>query len=82
MQNGFCHPDGAAATRLDISAHRAIVPRVAALVEAAHDAGIPVFWSRQEHLRDDAMRVEVAFASDPSLRDRIERWPVPDAVAT
>src|SRR6266571_884365 len=54
MQNGFCHPEGAVGARLDISDHRAIVPRVAALVRAAHEKGIPVFWTLQEHLQGDA----------------------------
>jgi ureidoacrylate peracid hydrolase len=53
MQNGFCHPKGAVATQLDIAEHRAIVPRVRALVESAHLVGIPVFWTRQEHRAGD-----------------------------
>lgn len=53
MQNGFCHPKGAVATRLDISAHREILPRVESIVTAAHEASVPVFWSRQEHLDGD-----------------------------
>lgn len=54
MQNGFCHRDGSVGMRLDISEHRAIVPRIAQVVQAAHDALVPVFWSRQEHLPGDA----------------------------
>jgi ureidoacrylate peracid hydrolase len=54
MQNGFCHPDGSVGARLDISAHRAVVPRIKELVDAAHQAGLPVFWSQQQHLPGDA----------------------------
>jgi ureidoacrylate peracid hydrolase len=54
MQIGFCHPNGAVASRLDIGSHRAIIPHVESLVAAAHDTGVAVFWSRQEHLRGDA----------------------------
>jgi ureidoacrylate peracid hydrolase len=57
MQNGFCHPDGSVAKRLDISGYRVTIPYVRSLVEAAHDARIPVFWSRQEHLEHDAGRL-------------------------
>jgi ureidoacrylate peracid hydrolase len=57
MQNGFCHPDGAVASRFDISGHRRVIAPVAELVGAAHRAGIPVFWSRQEHVEDDAGRL-------------------------
>jgi ureidoacrylate peracid hydrolase len=54
IQNGFCHPDGAVAARLDISRHRTILPNIEALVRAAHEKGLPVFWTRQEHLQGDA----------------------------
>jgi ureidoacrylate peracid hydrolase len=57
MQNGFCHADGSVARRFDISGYRAPIPFVAALVTAAHDAAIPVVWSRQEHREDDAGRL-------------------------
>lgn len=56
MQNGFCHQDGTVAQQLDISAHRSVVPRIASIVTAAHNAGTPVFWSRQVHFPDDATR--------------------------
>jgi ureidoacrylate peracid hydrolase len=57
MQNGFCHPQGSVAARLDISGYRAVIPYVSALVSAAHEAGMPVIWSRQEHLENDAGRL-------------------------
>jgi ureidoacrylate peracid hydrolase len=53
MQNGFCHPKGTVGAQLDISEHRAIVPRIRELVQAAHDVGVPVFWSQQQHLPGD-----------------------------
>jgi ureidoacrylate peracid hydrolase len=57
MQNGFCHQEGALGrSPLPVEYNVAIIPRVAALVEAAHGAGLPVFWSRQEHTEFDAAR--------------------------
>ena len=57
MQNGFCHPDGSAASAgHEIAPQRSVLPRVRALVRAAHESGLPVFWSRQEHLADDVTR--------------------------
>lgn len=57
MQNGFCHTNGSAArSGLDIGANRAVVPRIARLAAAARAAGIPVLWSRQEHLEGDVGR--------------------------
>jgi ureidoacrylate peracid hydrolase len=57
MQNGFASPDGTLGRAgLDISMTRAIVPRIQSLVEAARDAGIHVFWSRQVHYPDDRTR--------------------------
>jgi ureidoacrylate peracid hydrolase len=58
MQNGFCHVEGSAEqSGLNVSAHRAIAPRIAQLVEAARRTGIPIFWSRQVHLDDDVGRL-------------------------
>jgi len=57
MQNGFCHADGSIAqSGHDLTAEREIIPRIAALVQASHDAAVPVFWSRQEHLPGDVAR--------------------------
>ena len=57
MQNGFCHRKGTVGqSKLDVGIHEAIVPRVAELVRATHRAGMPVFWSRQEHTSFDVTR--------------------------
>jgi len=57
MQNGFCHPDGAVASRFDISGYRSVIDPIASLVASAHDAGLPIVWTRQEHVEDDAGRL-------------------------
>ena len=54
MQNGFCHPQGDLARRGQGAELRGVVPAVADLVDSAHDAGVRVFWSRQEHDPVDA----------------------------
>jgi ureidoacrylate peracid hydrolase len=57
MQNGFCHRDGTVGkSKLDVGIHEAIVPRIAEIVRAAHGAGMPVLWSRQEHTTFDVTR--------------------------
>lgn len=53
MQNGFCHPDGALAQVMSVKETSSVIPGVRDLVEAAHDAGVPVIWSHQEHIRGD-----------------------------
>ncbi|WP_283136383.1 isochorismatase family cysteine hydrolase [Rhizohabitans arisaemae] len=53
MQNGFCHPDGTVAQAGPVDAHRAVIAPVARLAQACHEAGIPVFWSLQEHFEGD-----------------------------
>jgi ureidoacrylate peracid hydrolase len=57
MQNGFAAADGTLGKAgFDISMTRAIVPKIQRLVDAAHAAIIPVFWSRQVHYPDDKTR--------------------------
>lgn len=57
MQNGFCHRQGTLGTsKLGVGLVEPIVPRISALVEAAHAAGLPVLWSRQEHTEHDVTR--------------------------
>jgi ureidoacrylate peracid hydrolase len=51
MQNAFCHPAGGfAKVGRDVAAQHAIVPTVARLVRAAHEAGVMVIWTIQEGL--------------------------------
>jgi ureidoacrylate peracid hydrolase len=62
MQNGFCHPKGSAGRNgYDLTAQQKVVPKVADLVDRAHDSGLQVLWSRQEHLEDDTLRTSHAF---------------------
>jgi ureidoacrylate peracid hydrolase len=57
MQNGFCHRSGTVGkSKLDVGIHEAIVPRIADIVRAAHRAGRPALWSRQEHTTFDVTR--------------------------
>ena len=59
MQNGFAAPDGTLGKAgFDISMTRDIVPKIQRLVDAAHAAGMPVFWSRQVHYPDDKTRIQ------------------------
>src|SRR5262249_60358534 len=48
MQNDFCDPSGAIyqAYHLDVSASTEILPRVCALIEAAHATNVPVIFTR------------------------------------
>jgi len=45
MQNGFCHPDGS----LYAPGSEAAIDPVSALVDRAHDAGMPVVYTRDVH---------------------------------
>ena len=59
MQNGFAAPDGTLGKAgFDISMTRGMVPNIQRLVDAAHAAGMPVFWSRQVHYPDDKTRTQ------------------------
>jgi nicotinamidase-related amidase len=47
MQNDLCHADGAfAAAGADVSAYPPLVATIATLVDAAHDAHVPIVWIR------------------------------------
>jgi ureidoacrylate peracid hydrolase len=47
MQNGFCHPEGAfAKLGLDVSMCNAAIQGCRELVDAAHDVGVPVIFTR------------------------------------
>jgi ureidoacrylate peracid hydrolase len=57
MQNGFAAPEGTLGKAgFDISMTSGIVPQIQRLVDAAHAAGMQVFWSRQVHYPDDRTR--------------------------
>ena len=63
MQNGFCDIDGDLGRRGQGAPLRAVVPNVLALVDIAHAARIPVFFSRQEHFLEDVTRDRHKFAT-------------------
>lgn len=50
MQNGFCHPEGSfAKAGADVSGMGDAVPGCIALIDAAHAAGVPVYFTRAIH---------------------------------
>ncbi|MCL1897340.1 MAG: cysteine hydrolase [Micrococcales bacterium] len=50
MQNGFCHPNGSfAQVGADVSGTQAAIPGCVRLVDAARQAGVPVFFTRAIH---------------------------------
>jgi nicotinamidase-related amidase len=54
VQNDFCDPDGAVAGRgADVTAVGLMVPRLAALIEAARAASVPVIFVRTTHDETD-----------------------------
>ncbi|MEL7351545.1 MAG: isochorismatase family cysteine hydrolase [Cyanobacteria bacterium P01_A01_bin.116] len=54
MQNDFCHPDGFNGSELgmDLTAVRAIIPKVQALVTWARESAIQVIFTRESHQPD------------------------------
>ena len=51
MQNGFCKPKGSMSTLgLDTSMCEAVIPQVRALVDLAHEAKVPVIFTRYVYL--------------------------------
>jgi ureidoacrylate peracid hydrolase len=53
MQNGFCHPEGSFANLgLDVSMCNAAIAPISTLVEKAHDAGVPVIFTRYMYRAD------------------------------
>lgn len=50
MQNGFCHPDGSfAKAGADVTGMNDAIAGCVALVDAAHKAGVPVYFTRAIH---------------------------------
>jgi len=53
MQNGFCHPEGSfAKLGLDVSMCNAVIGPIAELVDKAHEAGVPVVFTRYVYRTD------------------------------
>lgn len=72
MQNAFAHPEGTlGVSGVDIAPALATVPKVRALVEAFRARGLPVLWTQQVHLAEDAAREAKALASHTSRRKRV-----------
>jgi nicotinamidase-related amidase len=62
MQNGFCHPDGS----LYAPGSEAAVDSCASLVDRAHDAGVPVVFTRDVHPPEQF--------EDAHYYDEFDRW--------
>lgn len=72
MQNAFAHPEGAlGASGVDMGPAADAVARTKEVVEAAKAAGMPVFWSIQEHLENDATRPKKALKGHTTKRVRV-----------
>lgn len=57
MQNAFCHPDGTLSQDgADVGAIQEMLDPLANVIKACQAAGIPDFWSVQEHYENDATR--------------------------
>lgn len=57
MQNAFCDPQGTLALDgADVSQIQKMIEPLATLIKTCHSAGIPDFWSVQEHYENDATR--------------------------
>jgi ureidoacrylate peracid hydrolase len=70
MQNGFCHPEGSfAKLGLDVSGLTAAIDGCVRLVDAAHEHGVPVMFTRyvyRSDYRDGGVLIQELM---PALRD-------------
>jgi ureidoacrylate peracid hydrolase len=72
MQNAFAHPEGAlGASGVDMTSAADAVARTKELVEGCKAAGVPVFWSIQEHLENDATRGKKRLKGHTTKRVRV-----------
>jgi ureidoacrylate peracid hydrolase len=72
MQNAFCHPQGTLGkSGLDTERLGAIIPAVRALIQDCHDAGMPVVWTLQEHLKNDRRRARKRLPAHTTKRSGI-----------
>jgi nicotinamidase-related amidase/catechol 2,3-dioxygenase-like lactoylglutathione lyase family enzyme len=72
MQNGFVHPDGTlGVSGVDTARLATIVPAMKRLVERCNDVGMPVIWTVQEHLANDASRAHKKLAAHTAKRKQI-----------
>ncbi len=71
-QNAFVHPDGTlGVSGVNIEPARAIIPTIKSLAEAFISAGVPVFWTRQEHTEIDKRRARKRLPSHTSKRKKV-----------
>lgn len=71
-QNAFCHPEGTLGrSGVDVAPAQAAVGQIRRLVEAFRAAGLPVVWTQQWHLADDAARARKALPSHTDKRARV-----------
>ncbi|WP_033289008.1 isochorismatase family protein [Amycolatopsis jejuensis] len=72
MQNAFCHEEGTLGlSGVPMEAARATIAPVRGLVEAFRDAGLPVVWTQQVHLDNDASRARKVLPSHTQKRVRV-----------
>ena len=72
LQNAFLHAEGTlGVSGVDTGRLSKIVEPVGALVWRFQEAGLPVIWTRQEHLKADAGRARKRLASHTSRRKQI-----------
>lgn len=72
MQNAFCHPEGTlGVSGVPIGPAVATVGPVRRLVEAFSGGGLPVIWTKQVHLDNDAGRAGKVLPSHTQKRARV-----------
>ena len=72
MQNAFVHDEGTLGiSGVPVAAAQATVPHVRRLVEGFRAAGLPVIWTEQVHLAQDAGRSRKVLPSHTAKRARV-----------
>ncbi|WP_190814344.1 isochorismatase family protein [Saccharopolyspora pogona] len=72
MQNAFCHEEGTLGlSGVPMAPARATIAPVRGLIEAFQGAGLPVVWTQQVHLDNDASRARKVLPSHTQKRVRV-----------
>ncbi|MBX5469558.1 MAG: isochorismatase family protein [Thermoleophilaceae bacterium] len=72
MQNAFVHDEGTlGASGVDVKPAQATIAPHRRLIERCRAAGMPVIWTLQVHLPDDASRARKRLASHTAKRKRV-----------
>jgi ureidoacrylate peracid hydrolase len=72
MQNAFVHDEGTlGSSGVDVAPAQATIAPHRELVEACRAAGMPVIWTLQVHLPDDASRARKRLSSHTAKRKRV-----------